>query len=139
MAAKGFGTANIYCGDSLILTVRVVAKGQATVTFNANGGSGGPVTWRINPVEDAWAITLPDPSDIGIKNEGKTFVGWSTQANGQGSNYVSGIEHTLTQRSTQLYAIWIDSEAESQDNIAYFYIRKDGAIQYEPAAYDGSN
>ena len=32
VTAKGFGTANIYCNNNLILTVRVVAKGQATVT-----------------------------------------------------------------------------------------------------------
>ena len=139
VTAKGFGTANIYCNNNLILTVRVVAKGQATVTFNANGGSGKSVTWTVEPVDDAWAISLPDPSDIGISNEGKTFVGWSTQANGQGSNYIAGIEYSPTQRNTQLYAIWIDPEFESQDNVAFFYIRKDGEIQYEPAAYDGSN
>ena len=35
-----------------------------------------------------------------------------------------------------LYAIWLDLSAES-DNEAYFYIRKDGGIAFEPAGYSG--
>ena len=118
---------------------RVQASSERTVTFNANGGTGGPTTWTVEPSDGTWAVSLPDPSDVGISNGGKVFAGWSTQANGQSDNFVAGIEYQLTGQSTQLYAIWFDPEAESQDNVAYFYIRKDGAIQYEPAAYDGSN
>lgn len=118
---------------------RVQTSSERTVTFNANGGIGGPTTWTVEPSDGAWAISLPDPSDVGISNEGKVFAGWSTEENGQSNNFVAGIEYQLTGKSTQLYAIWFDPEAESQDNVAYFYIRKDGTIQYEPAAYDGSS
>ncbi len=107
---------------------------ERTVTFHANGGSGDEVSWTVEPSDGSYAVSLPSPSDIGISNEGKVFAGWSENQTGNGNNYVAGLQFALSKQSTDLYAIWIDPEAVT-NNTAYFYIRADGVIQFEPAEY----
>ncbi|MDR1769440.1 MAG: doubled motif LPXTG anchor domain-containing protein [Hungatella sp.] len=102
------------------------------VTFDSNGGNGGPKNVAVNGT-----FVLPDPSTLGISKNGRTFVGWSTDKTGRGSVFVSGIENTVT-KDTTYYAIWIDKNGEDNTNVAYFYIRIDGEIQYEPAGYSNN-
>lgn len=116
-------------------TVKVVDD-EAVVIFDANGGSGDDVTWEVEPAEGSYAVSLPSPSELKMSNGDKIFAGWSTQQDGMGSNYVAGIEYELTTSQTTLYAIWVDSSQADGNNIAYFYIRSDGVIQYEPHGYD---
>ena len=119
-------------------TVKVVDD-EAVVIFDANGGSGGDVSWSVEPAFDgdavSYAVSLPTPSAIGMSNGNKIFAGWSTQKDGKGDNYVAGIEYPLSVPQTTLYAIWLDGSQTADNNIAYFYIRSDGEIQFEPAGY----
>ena len=118
-------------------------KSAPTVTFKANGGIGEDkktvATW--GNVLERYAVTLPDPSSLGMSKEGSTFVGWSMQSNGKGNNYVANSEFVLTDgNSTTLYAIWLDDSAvATSGTTAYFYIRRDGVIQKEPHGYSGSD
>ncbi|WP_349946879.1 doubled motif LPXTG anchor domain-containing protein [Lacrimispora sp. BS-2] len=102
------------------------------VTFDSNGGNGGPEKVAVNGT-----FVLPDPSTLGISKNGRIFAGWSTDKTGRGSVFVSGIENTIT-KDTTYYAIWIDKNGEDNTNVAYFYIRIDGEIQYEPAGYSNN-
>lgn len=128
---------NGYKKASEKITVTVKATSAPVVTYKANGGQGSDVS-----VEATWgsqlqryAVTLPDPADIGISKEGAVFIGWSTADSGAGTNNVANTEFTVTENTT-LYAIWLDESAESsRTNTAYFYIRKNGEIQKEPAGY----
>ncbi len=132
---------NGYKKASEKITVTVKATSAPVVTYKANGGQGSDVS-----VEATWgsqlqryAVTLPDPADIGISKEGAVFIGWSTADSGAGTNNVANTEFTVTENTT-LYAIWLDESAESsRTNTAYFYIRKNGEIQKEPAGYPSAD
>ncbi|MBM6809094.1 InlB B-repeat-containing protein, partial [Faecalicoccus pleomorphus] len=113
--------------------------GNYTITFKANGGQGKDCVWETEETN----ITLPEPKDIEITNEGKTFIGWSEDKTGKGNTYVANIQYPSTSdgmgqlnRDVTLYAIWLDEDAVATEGVtAYFYIRKDGEIQWEPAGY----
>ncbi|MCI8469741.1 MAG: InlB B-repeat-containing protein, partial [Eggerthellaceae bacterium] len=112
-------------------------KSAPIVTFNANGGSGSNATMSATwgNVLQRYAVTLPDPSEIGMSRDGYTFIGWSKDSSGRGTNNVANSEFVVEGNVT-LYAIWLDDSASTTRNTtAYFYIRKDGAIQKEPADY----
>ena len=114
--------------------------GNYTITFKANGGQGEDRVWETEKTN----ITLPEPEDIGITNEGKMFIGWSEDETGKGNTYVANIQYPSTSdgtgqlnRDVTLYAIWLDEDEVATKGVtAYFYIRKDGEIQWEPAGYD---
>lgn len=111
--------------------------GVYTVRFDANGGEGNSITWDVKETN----ITLPTAEELGFSNGDKLFIGWSTDRTGKGNTFISGVQFpdnsnhdaVLTEDET-LYAIWLDLSVES-DNEAYFYIRKDGGIAFEPAGY----
>jgi len=73
-----------------------------TVTFNANGATGGaaPAPQTVNSGN---SITVPGQGTL-VYSE-KTFGGWNTQENGGGTNYTAGAEYTVTGNTT-LYAKW---------------------------------
>jgi uncharacterized repeat protein (TIGR02543 family) len=72
---------------------------HATVTYNANGGSGTP------PEDRSWLIgmELRLPDGGGLTRSGSIFDGWNTNADGTGINYYSS--YTPTGNVT-LYANW---------------------------------
>lgn len=72
-----------------------------TITFNANGGTGGPTLLTGNAGEK---VTIP--TNIPTKTSyPKTFKGWSTSSSTQIATYQAGQEITLSQNMT-LYAVW---------------------------------
>jgi uncharacterized repeat protein (TIGR02543 family) len=72
-----------------------------TVTFDANGGSGGlPSPMQV---QVGGSITLPGGS--GLSKSGFTFGGWNTNAAGTGTNYIVGSLYTVNANVT-LYAKW---------------------------------
>ncbi|MBQ7646717.1 MAG: InlB B-repeat-containing protein [Clostridia bacterium] len=71
---------------------------KATVTYNANGGTGAPEEEETEFV----SYTVPE-------REGYTFVGWNTKADGTGEYFAGGDESGT---SLTLYAVWADESAE---------------------------
>ena len=73
----------------------------ATLSFNANGGSGsvpGSVTQLYN-------TTANTANGSGLSRAYYTFDGWNTAANGSGTNYAAGSTFTFASNTT-LYAKW---------------------------------
>ncbi len=77
-----------------------------TVTYLANGGTGGPYTQEF-PYD--MAGTLLSPEATGISRAGYIFVGWNTEPDGSGTYYEPGDTVVLTQGLT-LYAQWTPTE-----------------------------
>lgn len=75
----------------------------ATITFNANGGTGGPSTQNVCKGA-ACALTSSTPT-----RSGYTFSKWNTKADGTGTSYASGANITASANTT-LYAIWSTNE-----------------------------
>lgn len=72
----------------------------ATITFNANGGSG----VMANESESLNVATALTPN--GFTHSGYSFNGWNTAANGGGTSYPDGSVYPFA-TSTTLYAQWI--------------------------------
>ena len=69
------------------------------VTYNANGGSGGPST------QTKYYGTNLTLSSSKPKRTGYTFKNWNTQANGKGTSYNSGATYSAN-AALSLYAQW---------------------------------
>jgi len=105
--ATGGGT-NYLAGATyrVIADVTLYAKWnseiQYTVTYHANGATSGTVP-TAQTVDPGTVITLPSAGSMTYA--GRKFVGWNTQANGNGTNYDAGTEYSVTNNVT-LYAKW---------------------------------
>lgn len=140
VTAVGEGTATVtlyyetrWGHDSVTLNIMVLPKGHVKLDFNTNGGSGS-VDSMIQQAGDT--VTLPDYSGT---RSGYTFVGWTETPNAAAlpsatyfKVYQPGTEYTV-ESNTTLYAVWQNNNNTSTN--AYFYIRTDGTIPYEPGAY----
>ena len=99
---KGEGTGDYYAGGksgSTTVTVTVPAKTSYTVTYNANGGSGG-ATSDTKWYDETLTISSNAPTRTGY-----TFAGWNTKSDGTGTNYSAGSSYT-TNGALTLYAKW---------------------------------
>jgi uncharacterized repeat protein (TIGR02543 family) len=104
-AADGSGTA--YSAAAAIqmpkdgLTLYAVwTANQFTLTYNANGGSGAPVSELRNSGAVAnLSATTPTRS-------GYSFAGWTPNADGTGTNKSAGASYTMPGANTTLYAQW---------------------------------
>lgn len=90
-----------WTGKSVVAsaTVTIPALAPATITFNANGGSG--TVAAINTYVGV-ATTIPSNS---FTRTGYTFNGWNTSADGTGTSYAAGSTVKPTGDMT-LYAQW---------------------------------
>ena len=92
------GTDGDTAGDTGVWTYTLtVNTALATVTFNANGGSG-----TMAPETESVATKL-----VGVKftRDGYVFSDWNTFANGSGSSYANGATFPFSASET-LYAQW---------------------------------
>lgn len=109
---------------------------QVTLSFNTNGGSG-----SVNSITGTSGTTVTLPSYEGTRR-GYTFLGWAdSSAEFPGGTeyravYKPGTSYELPDNNKTLYAAWQKTEADSTD--AYFYIRLDGQIPYEPGTYQSA-
>jgi uncharacterized repeat protein (TIGR02543 family) len=94
---------------------------QFTVTFNANGATGGAAP-APQTVYSGISITVPGQGTLAYS--GKTFGGWNTQSNGGGTNYAVGAAFTVTGNVT-LYAKW---QSEIQYTVTYHANGASGAV-----------
>ena len=80
-------------------SIRPIIGTGASVTFNANGGTG---TMSEQRFEEGVSQQL---SPNTFTRDGYTFVGWNTKADGSGTSYTDMQEISLT-RNTTLFAQW---------------------------------
>lgn len=78
-----------------------IIRNSYTITFDANGGSGGPVTQTKTTGTD---LTL---STSRPTKGGYAFLGWSSDPDATTPQYVSGGKYTADE-SIMLYAVWTD-------------------------------
>jgi hypothetical protein len=76
-----------------------------TVTYNANGASG-TLPAQQTALKNG-SITVAGKGNLA--NGNKTFGGWNTQADGQGTGYNAGASLIVTVDTT-LYAQWVDQQ-----------------------------
>ena len=94
---KGYGESTT---SSCSASINIPALAPATITFNANGGSG-TVPTAISTYVGV-ANTIPPNS---LTRTGYTFNGWNTASDGSGTTYATGSTITPTGDVT-LYAQW---------------------------------
>lgn len=94
---KGYGESTT---SSCSASISIPALAPATITFNANGGSG-TVPSAISTYVGV-ANTIPSNS---LTRTGYTFNGWNTASNGSGTAYATGSTITPSGNVT-LYAQW---------------------------------
>ena len=130
LKGKGESTAS-----SCSASISIPALTPATITFNANGGSG-TVPSAISTYVGV-ANTIPSNS---LTRTGYTFNGWNTASDGSGTAYATGSTITPTGNVT-LYAQWEKTtptiRAKINDSIVtgLFYIKANNAIHLVSEAY----
>ena len=77
-----------------------------TVIYNGNGNTSGtaPVDPNSPYVSGATVTVLGNTGNL--TKTGYTFAGWSTAANGSGTNYAAGATFTMESANVTLYAKW---------------------------------
>lgn len=76
---------------------------QANVVYNANGGTGSHANttgWQYSDV------TIPGDTSKSFKRDKYVFLGWDTQADGNGTDYKDGSKVALQDKDITLYAQW---------------------------------
>lgn len=76
---------------------------QANVVYDANGGTGSHANttgWQYSDV------TVPSDTSKSFKRDGYVFLGWDTQADGNGTAYKDGSQVPLQDKDITLYAQW---------------------------------
>ncbi len=97
-----------------------------TVTYNANGNTGGNLDTTTETV--TFGNSIPTPPTGAISKTGFTFSGWNTQADGKGTNFVFGTTQVTT--DIILYAKWMKDFTGAVYNDAVeggFEIKKDSS------------
>ena len=76
---------------------------KANVVYDANGGTGSHANttgWQYSDV------TIPSDASKSFKRDGYVFLGWDTQADGNGTAYKDGSQVPLQDKDITLYAQW---------------------------------
>jgi uncharacterized repeat protein (TIGR02543 family) len=123
--ASGSVTVGVSPNSNLSVACEVTSANIATasyvITYNANGGSGGPSeqakTYNVN-------LTLSSSTPT---RTGYTFTGWNTAANGSGTSYAAGGTYTANSAVT-LYAQWVKSAVP-------LYVNDNGTIHQVEKVY----
>ena len=83
-------------------TLNEVEMTKYSLTYNANGGTGGLL---ISNIEEGTTVKILSDSVVGVSRDGYIFIQWNTKADGNGTAYTAG--DTLTMNTnTELFAIW---------------------------------
>ena len=105
--ANGSGTdyaaGALYTGNAAATLYAKWTADTYSVTYNANGATGGTVPSNQVKIHDV-GLTLATNSG-GLVRTGYTFVGWNTLANGNGTDYAAGSSFT-SNADTTFYAKW---------------------------------
>ena len=74
---------------------------SSSISYDANGGSGAPVTASGVQFSASATVSATVPT-----RSGYTFGGWNTAANGSGTSYASGASIVMPANNVSLYAQW---------------------------------
>jgi Listeria/Bacterioides repeat len=76
-----------------------------TVTYNANGATGGSVP--VDSTAYSSGATVKVPGNTGsLTRSGYSFAGWNTKADGSGTSYLAGATFSIANAGMILYAQW---------------------------------
>lgn len=128
---KGYGEST---KSSCSASISIPALAPATITFNANGGSG-----SVASISTYVGVANTIPSNI-LTRTGYTFNGWNTASDGSGTAYATGSTITPTGNVT-LYAQWVKTTPTIRAKVngsivtGLFYIKANNAIHLVSEAY----
>jgi len=108
-------------------------RGDVTVDFDPNGGSGTP---PAQSVTDGESITVPTSN--GLTRNGFYFDGWNTKADYSGKDYYVGQSYK-TAGSATLFARWITADSPYYYYPYYPTSTSDGANTVTPRGKGGNN
>lgn len=95
-------------GDMTLTAVYGQKTETVEVTYHSNFAP--DKTYTTAEMPNNSTITLPGYTDLGLpENQGYTFAGWNTQANGSGTKYMPGDKVLVDTMApgNHLYAIWV--------------------------------
>ncbi|MDR1799714.1 MAG: InlB B-repeat-containing protein, partial [Bifidobacteriaceae bacterium] len=92
------------------VSVRVGAWFKRSVSYLPNGAEGTIQPTANTAADPDYDVTLSDGT--GFSRSGYRFMGWNTQADGQGQAYESGAAYTMTDTSLTLHAQWASTAAK---------------------------
>jgi hypothetical protein len=106
-AADGSGTSYL-AGSTITMNANKTLYAQwgstplLTVTYNANGATGGAVP--ASPTNYPTGVQVPILGQGSLTRLGYSFLGWNSSSTGAGSLYAPG--YTFTSKTVTLYAQW---------------------------------
>ncbi|UKS26305.1 S-layer homology domain-containing protein [Paenibacillus sp. HWE-109] len=86
-------------------TANPTANPTYTVTYNGNGNSGGSAPTDSGSYAQGVTVSVYGNTGNLVKT-GYTFVGWNTQADGNGTTYAAGATFSMGTTNVMLYAKW---------------------------------
>lgn len=109
-AADGGGTsyaagATFPMGTEAVTLYAQWTEGVQTITYNANGSTGGSAPTDLSTYAIGATATVLDNFG-GLVKTGYTFSGWSTSSTAREATYIAGSPIKMTENMT-LYAVWI--------------------------------
>ena len=100
-SGTSYAAASSYTFPNVNSTLFAVWNGSYSLSYNVNGGSGGPASPETRVTGASANLSSTDPTFVGF-----TFAGWNTAADGSGTAYSSGASYTMPAGNRTLYAIW---------------------------------
>lgn len=92
-----------------------------TLSYNANGGSGAPLSQSVESSTGRATFTLRTNEPT---REGYIFLGWTTNSSGTGTLYQPGGTYSTSNTSTTMYAKWeqavIEITSSLPSDLSYF-------------------
>ena len=93
-------------------TVGGTTPATYTVTYDGNGNTGGSVPSDATSYEEEQSVTVLGNTGTLVKT-GYSFVGWNTQADGNGTTYTQGVTFPMGTADVILYAKWTQNPTYS--------------------------
>jgi uncharacterized repeat protein (TIGR01451 family)/uncharacterized repeat protein (TIGR02543 family) len=107
-AADGTGTHYSSTGTLTISgDITLYAEWTVALSYDVNGGTGTPPA-TVTGIRLGGTATVADKSGT-MANGVQNFVGWNTQADGNGTDYGAGNTTSQLNSNTTLYAVWTNS------------------------------
>ncbi|KYG91088.1 hypothetical protein A0U40_16090 [[Bacillus] sp. KCTC 13219] len=91
--------------ENVLLYANWVKNPTYSITYDANGATGGNVPQDLEAYEENALVTVKDNSGNLVK-AGHTFIGWNTQADGKGTAYAVNTTFQMGAGNITLYAQW---------------------------------
>ncbi len=100
------------------IRVKAIVPELMAITYNVNGGEGKNVVVEFEKGSTATVNSIPTPA------QGYEFIGWNTQANGEGTSYANGDTFTINE-SVELFAVYkpLITAVEYNSMLAQVYIK----------------